>query len=176
MLRTYRFVRSLRLGLPVAMAALSLQLVHVDAAPSSAYEATLRQLGNAYAQDHSLRLTRVQAAVATRVTDANRAKWVTDVVKDLSIGYAPRPDAFHTIQLSRMKGLMHIRMGKDRSPQQVVERVVVPGAVILRAVWDFGGPASVRSYAVFSAAGKPMFDTILFMPAIEGPVFAPRHF
>ena len=59
---------------------------------------------------------------------------------------------------------------------QVVEAVLQPGSVVTRTTWRFGAAKAVETYTVFSPAGEPLFDTLLSLPVIPGPLLNPKHF
>lgn len=136
----------------------------------------LEPLGKAYAQDYGFEFTSVATTVATTVTEADREEWVQKIVKALSLGYDPITKPFRAIPLEQMAEGSKVRMSRDRTPEQVVRECVLAGHTIVEATWHFGSAGMVKSYSILGARGQPLFDTLLSMPVVHGPVFEAAHF
>ena len=173
----YRARRSLALGLLLAGGMLASWLLPRSAAqPPSARDLTLRLMGNAYAKDHALVLRGVRTQVAGAVKPADRAMWAARLEGGLVVGYCPERGKLESVPLAKLGKITNIKMGGGRSAAEVVRQAVTPGCVVVQVSWDFGGPAPVKSTAVFGADGTPLFDTLLSMPVIQGPIFSPSHY
>jgi hypothetical protein len=57
-----------------------------------------------------------------------------------------------------------------------VRECVLAGHKIVEATWRFGSAEPVQSYTILGARGQPLFDSLLSMPVIHGPVFETVHF
>lgn len=171
-------VRILR-GLGIVAALLCLLVADSASAQPAALPASdarasaLRALGEAYAKDVGLTLVKAESAV-TGTVDVP-ATWSERLESSLAVGYTPRAGVFIALPFARLRSMLRVRAGQGRSPEEALRRVVTPGAVVVQSTWHFAGAEPVRSYAVFSPAGVPQFETLLSMPALQGPVFSVGH-
>jgi hypothetical protein len=140
------------------------------------HAALLEPLGKAYAKDYGFEFTKVDTAVAATVDPANRNEWALKVGKALAIGYDPITKPYRAIPLERFADGAKIRMARDRTPRQVVEERVVPGHTIVEVTWTFGSAQPVKSYTILGDQGRPLFDTLLSLPVLQGPLFEAPHF
>jgi hypothetical protein len=135
----------------------------------------LEIMGKAYAQDVGLTLTRLEAGVAGTVA-GDAAEWVERLDQALSLGYAPQPGTFHAVPFDAIATSSEVEMAGRRTPLKVLEDVLAPGNVVLLVKWHFSTGKPVESFAIFSAGGEPIFDTLLAMPVVNAPVFDSDHF
>lgn len=161
------------LGLAVLAAAALLARGTPQAAPQADI---LKAMGEAYAKDLGLKFSKVVPGAEVKITEANRAEWQATLVKALAVGYAPDPATFKSTSLESLGGAAKIRMGRDRTPADVVGATVAPGNSLVEVAWHFGSSPPVKSYTVFSAQRQPVFDTILSLPVVQGPLLSPGHF
>lgn len=139
------------------------------------YTAELEALGMVYAKYVRVTLTKVETTIEGKVS-GDGIKWAERLEQVLAIGYAPGDGAFYAITFDELKDIMAVEMAGQRTPAEVVKAVMAPEHIVVRAIWQFARAEPVTSYAVFTLNGEPLFDTLLSMPAIHGPVFAPDHF
>ena len=133
----------------------------------------LQELGDAYAKDLGLEFNRVDVTlVATVAADSVLGKRLEEA---LAVGYSPAPGTFQLVPFATVKHIVKVKMGGGRTPEETVKLVLSPGNVVVQATWYFAGAAPARSYAVFSPPGAPVFDTMMSMPALRGPVFSVGH-
>jgi hypothetical protein len=149
------------------------------AAPSSVgggeHVSMLEPLGQAYATDYKLTFEKLDTHIAARVDGSNLAEWAVKVKAALSVGYAPKAEEFHALPFDRFYGAANIRMAEERTPSEVVELLLTPGVTVVESMWEFRGARPVRSYTIFKPDGRPVFDTLMSMPVIEGPLLDPGH-
>jgi hypothetical protein len=130
----------------------------------------LEKLGQAYATAWGLNLSKVETSIVGALTAGNASE-VDELQKSLAIGYAPEPGKFVAVPLSMLRDVMKIQMAGGRTPAEVVQAVAVPGNQIVRVAWYFGTGKPSISKAIFSADGKDIvFDTLIFLPVLQGPV------
>ena len=133
----------------------------------------LQALGEAYVKD--LGLTLVKAEMVRAGTVDVPATWSKRLEDALAVGYSPTAGAFRAIPFSKLKSVMKVKAAQGRSPEDALKRVVTPGAVVVQTAWYFAGAEPVTSYAVFSPSGTPLFETMMSLPALRGPVFSVGH-
>ena len=138
--------------------------------------AALTVIGEAYAKSYGLTWTRVDVAAPVTVAPDTTAAWAIRLKAALAVGYTRGVGAFEAVPLTGLKDLAKLEMSGRRTPEQVVEAVAQPGTVVTRTTWRFGAAPPVETYTVFSAAGEPLFDTLLSLPVIPGPLLDPKHF
>lgn len=143
------------------------------AAASTDYQSQLEALGRAYAQTWGLTLIKVQAVPAGAISASDQQKLAEELQQALLVGYAPRKGTFLVLPYSQLSGVMKVTMAGGRSPSEVVKALIVPGTRIVGAEWDFSGAEHIESVAIFSANGDLSFDTLLFLPVIQGPLLEP---
>ena len=143
------------------------------AAPSTDYQSQLEALGRAYAQTWGLTLIKLQAVPAGTISTRNQQKLAEELQQALLVGYAPRKGTFLVLPYSQLSGVMKVTMAGGRNPLEVVKELIVPGTRIVGAEWDFSGAEHIESVAIFSANGDLSFDTLLFLPVIQGPLLEP---
>jgi hypothetical protein len=143
--------------------------------PADSHLTTLKLLGEAYARDQELSLVAVELA-APAIIQSDVARWTADLELGLAVGYMPVGGKFRVIPWAQIRQFMSIEMARGRSLPDVVRAVALPGNIVRRVTWRFAGEDSVMSSAVFAPAGPLLFDTLLSLPVITGPVFASRHF
>jgi hypothetical protein len=134
----------------------------------------LEELGNMYAKQTKLSLTKVEMTVAGTVTD-DSAAWVKRLEEALTVGYAPDQGVLALIPFSDIKPFMLVTMGSGITPEETVKRVVSPGNVVVRVTWYFAGVDPLRSYSVFLPQDDLVFDTTLSMPLVRGRLFGTGH-
>ncbi|MGH2621722.1 MAG: hypothetical protein ACRDHG_14305 [Anaerolineales bacterium] len=152
---------------------LILLLLGAPAAAAPSYGPSLERLGRAYAVTCGSTLAKAQAGQPAPVSAANRAALTAQVQKALSLGYVP--------QLGRIQAVpwnegIHVEMAGGRTPLQIVQSVVVPGNVVVPVSWTFAGSAPITSFTIFAPSGEPLFDTLIAMPIVPGPLLSPGHF
>jgi hypothetical protein len=136
---------------------------------------SLQLLGEAYAKDLGLTLAKAEVSVAGTVS-GDPTVWTRRLVDALAVGYRPTtPSTFRVVPFAILKPIMNVKMSGGRSPEDTVARVVAAGNTIAAVTWYFTGANPVKSYAVFSPSGASLFDTMLMMPAIQGPVLSIGH-
>ena len=140
------------------------------------HAALLEPLAKAYAADWGLALKGIDTAVAARIDGSNRAEWLEKARNALSVGYSPDPKTFRAIPLDTFPDGASVRMSRNRTPKQLVEGHVAPGHTIVEVTWRFADSAPVKSYTLLNAQGRPLFDTLVSMPVVLGPVFRMGHF
>jgi hypothetical protein len=140
---------------------------------SDARALILQALGEAYAKDVGVALVKADIALAGRVDVPET--WRQRLEQSLAVGYVPSPGVFRTIPYSVVRPVMDVKAAHGRSPAEALQRAVIPGAVVIQTTWHFAGAAPVQSYAVFSADGKPLFETLILLPALRGRVFSAGH-
>jgi len=133
----------------------------------------LQALGEAYVKDLGLTLVKTEMVVVGTV-DAP-AVWSKRLEDALAVGYLPTAGGFRAIPFSNVKSVIRVKAARGRSPEEALKRVVAPGAVVVQTSWYFTGAAPVNSYAVFSSAGAPLFETMMSLPALRDPVFSVGH-
>lgn len=161
-----------------ALGAVGIVLVATSGGTRGAGEhaALLEPLGKAYAKDYGFEFTKVDTAVAATVDPANRTEWARKVSKALAVGYDPVSKPYRAIPFEQIPNLALIRMSRNRTPLQVVEEKVADGHTIVEVTWTFGAAPPVKSYTILGPKGRPLFDTLLSMPVITGPVLEAPHF
>jgi hypothetical protein len=133
----------------------------------------LQALGEAYAKDLGLTFERVELTpVATPAPGVSLSKLLEDA---LAVGYSPEAGKFQSVPFATVRHIVKIKMGQGRTPEETVKRALSPGNVVVQAAWYFLGAAPVKSYTVFAPSGAPVFDTMMSLPALRGPVFSVGH-
>jgi hypothetical protein len=150
-----------------------LLLLGLPAVAAPDYAPNLERLGRAYATTCGSTLAKAVAGQPTPVTAANRTALTTQVQKTLSLGYVP--------QLGRIQAVpwnegIRVEMAGGRTPAQVVQSVLAPGNIAVPVTWTFAGSAPIQSFTIFAPSGEPLFDTLIAMPIMPGPLLSPRHF
>ncbi|MBI2303007.1 MAG: hypothetical protein HYU66_29215 [Armatimonadetes bacterium] len=157
--------RSARFALAALAATVIACAIAALAAPAPS---PLDELGRAYAECYGLTLDRVETRPATIPADK--------LIGSLAVGYTEAPGRLRTVPLSLIGELGKLTMAGDRSPEQVVRQVATPGRTILEATWSFAGCEPIHSFAVLDTDGEPLFDTLLSLPVVPGPILTPGHF
>jgi hypothetical protein len=139
----------------------------------------LETLGAAYAADVGLTLTRIQIAGAVQV-GADSIQLAQSVEQNLTIGHAREAGSFATIPLAELRPILKIEMGGNRTPGAVVRSVVTSGNVLVVVNWHLRSPtlgdlAPIATHAVFSPGGELLFDSMLSLPVIVGPMLSVGH-
>jgi hypothetical protein len=134
--------------------------------------AALEALGQAYATAWGLGFVKVETS-RTATVAADHAKYTDELEKALAIGYAPEEGVFLAVPLATLKDVLKIEMAGNRTPAEVVKAIAIPGNRVVNATWYFAGSKPVTSSAVFSPGGEVLFDTLLFLPVLKGPVLEP---
>lgn len=134
----------------------------------------LKTLGEAYSKDAEVELTRVETTVIGTTT-ADPEAWAARLAQALAVGYAPAPGSFRVLPWRELKSIMQIEMAGNRSPEDVAKQVAAAGNIVVEVSWHFAGTAPMMSYAVFTPAGDPLFDTMLSLPLLKGPIFSVGH-
>jgi len=140
------------------------------------HAALLEPLGRAYAKDYGFAFTKAETTVVATLADANREEWTRKIGKALAVGYDSGSKPYRAIPLEDFAEGAKIRMSRDRSPEQVVREKTAAGLTVVEVTWTFGAAPPVKSYTILSAEKRPLFDTLLSMPVLTGPVFEGRHF
>jgi hypothetical protein len=161
-----------------AVAVVGVTLIATSRGPggSGVHAALLEPLGQAYAKDYGIPFSKVDTTVAATLDGANRAQWTQKLGAALAVGYNPGEKPYAAIPFDRVAEGSKIRMSRDRTPQQVVAEKVAAGGTVVEVTWTFGSAPPVKSYTILSPQGRPLFDTLISMPVIVGPVFHARHF
>ena len=147
------------------------------------YSDILEELGAAYAADAGLSLQSLESDISATVA-LDQDQWITIILQNLMFGYAPTQGEFDTISASELTDLINVQMSGNRDLRAVVQAVVVEGNKIIQVTWHFAAVTTtqqdpmltVTSLAVFAPNGDILFDSLLSMPLITGPVFNPDHF
>jgi hypothetical protein len=152
---------------------LVLLLLVGNAAAAPAYAPALERLGRAYAATCGSTLAKAEAGQPRPVTAANRAGLTAQAQKALALGYVP--------QLGRIEAVpwregFRVEMAGGRTPLGVLQSALAPGNVVVPVTWTFAGSPPIKSFTIFSPGGEPLFDTLIAMPIVPGPLFNPRHF
>ncbi len=130
----------------------------------SGYETVLRTLGEALAEDCHTRLTTIRLGTPRGVTLENRKELTEALLRSMALVSITAPGRLE--QAPAITSDSTVTMSGERTPAQVAESVVTVGAVLVRVTWHFAGSNAMKSYAVFSADGAPLFDSLLSMPVV----------
>ena len=159
----------------LAVVALSLLFPAASRAGDDPRQAALEALGKAYAQDAQASFGGVDLGAAVTV-GAHPGGWPSKLRERMAVGYAPRAGEFRAIPFAKFGDLLKIEMAGEASPETIPTTILEPGCVVVDVTWRMGSAPPVRSLAVFSPEGQPLFDTLISLPLLKLPVFDVDHY
>ncbi len=160
--------RSIRIAAGGVLAVAVSAAIAAVGAPPAPTTAALTELGHAYAEAYGLKLDQVEA----RAVDLGADK----LIAALAVGYTAAPGQLRMVPLAQLGQLGTLTMAGDRTAEQVVRQLVTPGRAVIEVTWSFTGVEPVQTYAIVDTDGEPLFDTLLSLPVVPGPIFTPGHF